>query len=265
MKKNIIISIFDEKFIDYALRMYRSYRFFDKKTELYAGSVDLSLKSKKKLISMGVKILESKTKKVPKYLQLCDLTIKDYVYDLNWDNLMWIDADTIILRSISHLFDENFDFIGHGGNIDLGYFPQESKNCYPYKSTWINREIKDNILVEECKWGKFFAMGLWLVRNKNIIDDLYFLYEKNINANFEGDICSEFLNKKYSCKQLDGFEWSIGTLQNDLLHFEKNQVVLKINSNKYYPYQFGYSRINDERPKCKAIEKFYKNMCLKFI
>lgn len=265
MTKNVVISIFDEKFVFHAVRMYRSYRFFDKKTELYAGSIDLSDKSKRKLMSMGVKILESNTKKIPKHLQLCDLTVKDYICDINWDNLMWIDADTIILRPVSHLFDEEFDFIGHGGNIDLGQFSQGSKDCYPYRSTWIIRKIENKMLVEECKWGKFFAMGLWVVKNKKIINDLYSTYEKNANASFEGDICSEFLNKKYKCKQLDGFEWSIGTLQNNLLHFEKTQVVLKNKEKKYYPYQFGYSRINDERPKCNAVEKFYKNIGLKFM
>lgn len=265
MKKNIVISIFDEKFINYALRMYKSYRFFDKKTKLYAGSINLSDRSKNKLISIGVEILESKTKKVPKHLQLCDLTVRDYIYNIDWDNLMWIDADTIILKPINYLFEENFDFVGHGGDIDLGHFFEGSRDCYPYRSTWITRKIENNILVEECKWGKFFAMGLWVAKNKNIIDDLYQLYEENKNAYFEGDICSELLNKKYKCKQLNGFEWSIGTLQNKLLYYKKNKVILRSKGQNYYPNQFGYSRINDERPKCAAIEKFYKNMVLKFI
>jgi len=260
---NIVISIFDEKFIFHAMRMYKSYKFFDKKTKMYAGSIDLSEKSIRKLNSIGVEVLFNKKKEVPKYLQLCDLIIEDYIADIKWDNLMWIDADTIVLRSLDHLFLQDFDFISHGGNINLGYFEQGAFNCYPYKSTWIKREIKNNELVETCKWGYFFAMGLWVAKNKNLIKDFNLLYKKNKESYFEGDICSELLNSKYKCRQLNGFEWSIGTLQNDLLYYENDQIILKLGDKNYYPHQFGYSRIGTERPKCEAIEKFYNKKFLK--
>lgn len=263
--KNIVISIFDEKFIDYAVKMYKSYKLFDKKTKLYAGSIDLSEKSKKKLNSIDVEVLLSKTKIVPKNLCVCDLLIKDYIENLEWDNLMWIDADTIILRPVHHIFDEPFDFIGHGGNVQLGFFEQQEKSCYPYKSTWISREIENNKLIEKCKWGFFFSMGLWVAKNKNIINDFYDLYQSNPEAYFEGDICSKLLNLKYNSKQLDGLEWSVGTLQNSLLSYENRKVVMTFENKKYYPFQFGYSRINNKRPICNAIEKFYKNKMSKLL
>jgi len=260
---NIIISIFDEAFMFHAMRMYKSYRFFDKETKMYAGSINLSQKSIEKLESIGVEVLFNKKKEVPKHLQLCDLIIEDYIEDVEWDSLMWIDADTIVLRPLNHLFSQDFDFICHGGNINLGYFKQGAFNCYPYKSTWIKREIKNNELVETCKWGDFFAMGLWVAKNKELIKDFNLLYKKNKRSYFEGDICSELLNAKYKCKQLDGFEWSVGTLQNDLLYYENDKVILKVGDKKHFPYQFGYSRIGEERPECEAIEKFYKKRILK--
>jgi flavodoxin len=263
--KNIVLSIFDEKFMHHAIRMYKSYRFFDKKTNLYAGSLGLSEKSIRKLNSIGVNVLKSKKNIIPKNLCICDLLAKDYIENLDYDNVMWIDADTIILRPVDFLFKKEFEFIGHGGNIKIGDFKQNCYNCYPYKSTWIRREIKDNFLHESCKWGDFFAMGLWVAKNKKIIDDFYELYEKNQQASFEGDICSELINSKYRSKQLNGLEWSLGTLQNDLIFFENGKITLHFLEKKYYPFQFGYSRINNERPVCEAIEKFYKYNLIKML
>lgn len=258
--KKIVISIFNDEFVDYAIRMYTSYRFFDKTTELYAGSLNLNSENIKKIESIGVKVLKSKTGFVPKNLCVCDLTIKDFVEDLDYDSIMWIDADTIILRPINHIFDLKYDFVGHGGDVEKGMF------LFKRKRSWLFREVIDDNLVEKNKWGNHYAMGLWVANKKQIIDDFYSLIMKNKNLWYEGDACSEIINQKYSNFQLNGFEWSLGTRQIKDLTYKNNTVFYKKNNKLYMPYQFGYSRLdNGERPICKAIESFYKNKTLKMI
>ena len=78
-QENIVISIFDEKFIHHAIRMYRSFRFHDQTTKLYAGSIDLSEESANKLRKMGVEVLDFLNKKIPKNLCMCDLMMNDYL------------------------------------------------------------------------------------------------------------------------------------------------------------------------------------------
>lgn len=258
-QENIVISIFDEKFIYHAIRMYKSFKFHDKTTKLYAGSIDFSIESIKKLNYIGVEVLDFTNKKIPKNLCMCDLMMDDYLKGISWKKAMWIDADTIVLRPISHLFDMDYDFIGHGGNIEVGFFEENPIGPGPFKSTWISRKVIDGCLVEECKWGRFFAMGLW-VATPEVVRELRKLLDKNMDATFEGDICSEMINGKFKALQLNGFEWSLGTIQNERILIENGEIAFKINEKHYKPYQFGYSRIDEtgSRPLCPAIEKFYK-------
>lgn len=257
-QENIVISIFDEKFIHHAIRMYRSFRFHDQTTKLYAGSIDLSEESANKLRKMGVEVLDFLNKKIPKNLCMCDLMMNDYLRGISWKKAMWIDADTIILRPISHLFNMDYDFVGHGGSVEIGFFEENPNGPYPLKSTWISREVIHDRLVEECRWGSFFAMGLW-VATPEVVKELRKLLDKNMEARFEGDICSEMINRKFKAIQLNGFEWSLGTMQNENISIENSEIVFKMNEKSYKPYQFGYSRMGPEgfRPICPAIERFY--------
>lgn len=257
--KNIIISIFDDKFIDYAIKMYGSVRFFDKETPLFAGSINLSVVNKNKLKNLGVTVLQSRNNFFPKHLCMCDLLLEDFLYNVNFDSVMWIDADTIILRPIKELFDLNYDYIGHGGNIDLGYFENFNKFSAPnIKRSWIKRTIVDGNLVQENLWGKHYAMGLWVAKNKKILKDFCYLIYSNKDFWFEGDICSKLLNENYNCLQLNGFEWALGTRNNHQIFFENNKVVFKSDNKLFYPYSFSYSRLdNGDRPLCNAVELFY--------
>jgi hypothetical protein len=258
--KNIVISIFNNEFVNYALKMYNSYRFFDKTTPLYAGSLNLSSENIKKIESIGVKILKSKTDFIPKNLCVCDLILKDFVEDLNYDSIMWIDADTVILRPINYIFNLPYDFIGHGGDVETGKF------FFKRKRSWLFRETINDNLIEKNKWGNHYAMGLWVAKNKKIINDFYDLIIEKKDLWYEGDVCSELINKKYSNFQLNGFEWSLGTRQIKDIFYKNNKVFYKTNNKLYMPYQFGYSRLdNGERPICKAIESFYKNKKLRML
>lgn len=256
-QENIVLSIFDDKFINHAIRMYRSFRFHDQVTKLYAGSIDLSEKSIKKLNRIGVEVLDFLDKKIPKSLCLCDLMMHDYLRGLDWKKAMWIDADTIVLRPVSHLFKMDYDFICHGGGVEIGFFDENPAGPYPFKSTWISRRVVGDCLVEDCKWGKFFAMGLW-VATPEVARDFRLLLDQNMDATFEGDICSEMLNERYKTLQLNGFEWSLGTMQNEKILMRNGEVVFNAGKS-YKPYQFGYSRTDAEgsRPICPVIEKFY--------
>lgn len=258
---NIVVSIFDDKFVDYATRMYRSFKFFDRDTKMYAGSIGLSDSSRKKIESLGVEVIDNSSGMVPKNLCISDLMMHDYMRGLEWDKVMWIDADTIILRPISHIFDLEFDFVGHGGNVELGFYEENPRSkIHLLRNTWISRHEIDGKLVERCKWGDFFAMGLW-VAGRDVVEDMWRLFLSNKDAAFEGDICSKMLAEKgYRTLQMNGYEWAIGTMQNEEIHLESGQVVFEKNGRKYKPYQFGYSRTNKGRPRCDAVDKFYKHM-----
>ena len=258
--KKIVISIFDDNFVDYAIKMYKSYRFFDKKTSLYAGSLNLSAENTKRIEAIGVNVLKSKTGFFPKHLCMCDLTIKDFVENIDYDSIMWIDADTIILRPIDYIFDLPYDFIGHGGSTETGKF------FFSSKRSWISRKIINGNLVEKNKWGNHYAMGLWVAKNKKIVKDFYDLIKDNFFERYEGDICSKLINEKYSNYQLNGFEWSLGTRQIKDIFYKSNTIFYKKNNKLYMPYQFGYSRLdNGDRPVCEAVENFYKDNVLKIL
>ncbi len=249
-----MISIFDNKFADYAFKMYKSFYFFNKNTPMYAGVFDLSDFNKKRLEKINVNIIFNKDAYIPKHLCMLDLTVFDYLKNIDFDQVMWIDADTIILRPIEFLFELKFDYVGHGGGIDEGKFHFRNKD-----RSWIARKRIDNFLLEENQWGKNYAMGLWVANNVNLLMDFRKILMDNPLLGFEGDVCSKVINEFYSHYQLNGYEWTSGTRQNELIGTDSNgKIVLKTPFGNYEIYQYGYSRLDDgSRPKCFDIENFY--------
>lgn len=249
---NVAISIFTESFADYAIQMYKSFRLFDQTTHLIAGSIDLNRSTIDRLKRMDIEVRHSKTQVFPKHLCMCDLTMLDYLDGVKWDHIMWIDADTVLLRPVSHLFEMPYDYIGHPADIVSGEFTFPS----PLRSPLTRRSV-DGVLVETDRWGYHYDMGLWVTDSYSLLKDFYDLLQCNINAWYEGDICSQLINMSYSNYQLDGYKWSLGSQHGSLLKFNNGKVTYDYDGHTFEPYQFGFSRTTTgERLSNPAIESF---------
>ena len=247
---NIVISAFDDGFMDYAIPMYMSVKRFHPELPLFAGSLGLSDKNQKIIQSLGVTVLENKGF-VPDHLCLSDLILQSFLEGVCFRSVMWIDADTLMLRPFSHLFDMPYEFIGHGGNIEEGRFE------FNHPRSFIERKEIKGTLVETDKWGLHYAMGLWVARNPQILVDFYELARKHKNNWYEGDICSELINKKYHHHQLDGYLWSLGSYHK--FGLDEKGVFHKWKEKTHYPYQVGFSRKSDgSREENEVISRFYE-------
>jgi hypothetical protein len=217
----IAVTMCDDKFVRICIRMIKSYkRYFTK--DIYVGSLNLSKKNIELIEKEGAKILHSKTKFYPKNLCVCDLTLIDYLYDISWTKVMWLDADIIHLTSAEHLFDLDYDYIGIPG-----------------------RGIKG--LITENQHGTHYAMGMWVTRSKELLYDFYNLIYKNHNLNYEGIEASKIINNgKYSHFQLDGDIYNFSREAVSDIYFDKNQNLYYLkDGKKIYPNAVGFPRLEN--------------------
>jgi len=231
--KNIMISSCDTKFFKYAIPMYTSFKKFNKNTAMYFGNVNCTTEQLQSLKDLGVIIVNTEKVKLIKQniLSYCflDLLLYDFLKEVKFDKVMWIDTDTLILKRIENLFSYEEDFIGHPGRNKEGAIMLDDN--FPY-----------------------IGFGLWVTSSKQwlkTLSDNFMTYEDRLA---EGVLMRKLLKESdLKVKQLDPSIWNFSRdLVKEALLDEKGLYY------KVYPATIGFSRLNNNtRGDSEGIRKWY--------
>lgn len=206
----IAISVFDSKYFEYAVRMYISLRAFNPKLSLFAGDLGLEEKQRKLLEALDVKVLKSEKAKILKNRKLSltfsDFLLHSYLNGINWEKVVWIDADTLILDEISEVFFYDVDVVGHPGRCSSCtlYKFKEALPYYPGADKWLAKKLP---CPED---SKYFATGLWCTRSHHFLEFLDSLLDY-IPSQIPGDSPVFTAALHYlglTCHQLDPSVWN---------------------------------------------------------
>lgn len=230
---NLMINACDTKFFHYAKKMYTSFKQFNT-TEMFFGNVDCSEKQTAELEGLGVHILATTKidvfKKNKLSFNLLDLILYDFLENVNYDKIMWIDADTMILRNVEALFDFDVDFVGHPGRKGDGAIITTDNTPY-------------------------FAMGLWVTRRKDFLKCLSLkinnLHNKKSDRIYIRSAIDEL---DLSFHQLDPSIWNFSRELVKTAEFDEQGIFYKV-----YPATIGFSLQDDMmRGQSEAVEDWYE-------
>ena len=237
---NMMISLFDKPFEEQAYRLFKSFRHFHPNIPMYYGVVPPSDELNHGMLqSVGAQFLEKTGEITVKHKNVCDLCLKEYIQDLPWTKMMWVDADTLILGNLNHLFEtDDYDFIGHPGRNKGGLI-------------WKRGDLT------------YFALGMYVTSSKRFIDELYDIAKQNPRILTESETCTRMINKKFTFVQLNGnlYNFSRDIVPLAEYDVEKKQIFYRLGQLIYYPYTVGFSGLdNGQKPFSPAIEKFYEEV-----
>jgi hypothetical protein len=220
--------------------MYQSFARFNKNTPMHFADLNILAPEKKDALrKMGVTVLEADTDFGQfKGARACiDMFMEDFVKDLEWDGMMWMDADTLVLRPLEHLFDMPFDFIGHPGRNKKGLI------------------LKEEGLVR-------FATGMYVVHNRDFLRDYHKMWKKHRTAQADSMICTRVVNQDYTFKQLDGRLYNFSRDIIPMARFDDRtkMIYYATRERRFYPYTAGFSRAAGGRKQGKALDRFYREV-----
>lgn len=209
--------------------------------EIHPSHRKLTSEQHKILQDIGVTRLSKSSSDSVTYKCCVNLLIEDYVDGIRWDSLMWVDADTMILRPLNEVFEllMRYDFVGHPGRDKKG------------------------LIVEENNMTRF-ATGMWGTSSKQLVKDLRCLARRYKNAKVDSRLVTKLVNEQYSFYQLDGNTYNFSRNIIPLAKFVDKHIEYNIGKHKYLPYTAGFSQCTNGsgRRNSKDINAFYNEVIL---
>lgn len=239
---NIMVSAFDAKFMAYGVRMYSSFQRLNPNTKVYFADLGILSEDNMAILDrMGVGILKAESDFADfKGGRGCiDQFMEDFVKHMEWDRMMWMDADTMVLRPLEHLFNKDFDFLGH---------PDRNH---------------DGLLLKN-KGRDRFASGMYVMRSRKLLAEYRAKIKHKPHATADDHMLTDAVHEGlYSYQQLDGnlFNFSRDAIPLARYDPQKRMVYYDWRGNRYYPYTAGFSRSRgDVRHDADGIEAFYRDV-----
>lgn len=274
MKKTIIVSAFDAPFFEYALRMYASVRFFHPEIELYALDLGLTEDQMNTLNFLHITVLQHPRSDLLKArrLRLCfgDFLLHSFLQGVKYDIVIWIDADTMLLKRIDPLILDLTHYeevVGHPGrNISGPIYTMGQR--YSVAPTTTHREFIDAHLAPFDDKAPYIATGLWGTTNKGFLAVLDGLIDHMHDLTDDSPVFSAAMHR--FCKtyqQLDPALWNFSRelLKNAQLRLDYDRPrhsrvwYQPENTNSWiYPFTAGFSLTDSgARGHGNAIDQFY--------
>jgi len=251
----LIVSAFDGAFADYGLRMFRSVRHWHPDVRcIFADWGDMPRMDE--LRQLGVEPLTADLSRLPrKNPRFRDLMLWEFVKILPWRWLVWIDADTLVLRPIDKLWSHtDADFIGHPDRNERGLILRCSYDCNRWQCVEGDRMLK-------------FAAGVWATQNRAL---LYDCQQRVVNRQHRGRDSDVLTAAVYynllHARQLNGHYWNFGRqlIETALYDVEKQRVYYEFEGIRYETFVAAFSRVPvngvDVRQTSPAIEQFYQEV-----
>lgn len=227
-----MISCCDQKFFGYVVNMFKSFQKFNKNTKMFFGNVDCTLEQLEFINELGITIVESDQVQVLKQrkmsLTFLDCLLGDYLKGVNFDKVMWVDADTLILRNIEGLFNYKEDFVGHSGRNNDGS-------------------------IISVKGDMYISPGLWVTKSKTLLKELLEETKVTEYKDEDGKVIRKLLKKlKLKIKLLDSSIWNFSRELVRLAELDEKGIFYKVR-----PATIGFSRMGvDGRGSSEGIKKW---------
>lgn len=235
----------------YAKKMYRSFQKFHPSIPMYCCDFGLREQDKDELKAIGVTIL-SRNASYPIADGRCyDLVLIEFVEDLTWDRMMWVDADTMFLDSVAPLFDLDYDFVGHPGRNRKGLTYSPADTGF-YKKGVYKSKFPD---------GCYYSTGMWITRSRALLRDFQQWMIGHPETTFDSIPATEIVNEKYTHYQLDGHLYNFSRdvvcrgqyVNQKICYWEDGQL--------HWPLTVGFSTLdNGSRAHSAAVDLFYKEV-----
>lgn len=245
-----MVTAYDNRMIDYGRRMLASFRRFNPAIPMYFCDFG-GLDDRQHLIDLGVEVLTSPMP-VPKVRpNFWDCLLATFVDQLEWDRLLWIDADTLVLRPIAPALMHDVDFVGHGDRDNNGVmltcgWDKETMRCTPGVG-WIK-----------------FASGLWSTSSREMLDTMRTRIKKqHYSPTRDSDLITSVVNQGcYTYRQLDSFTWNFSRNLIPLAKFNGESVYYEMDGRTYHPFTAGFSRVpvngRDVRLESDELKRWYR-------
>lgn len=239
--QNLMVCAFtgDHFWFDMACRMYQSFRRFNPNTLMhYCDFGWFTCEQRSALAALGVRQLTREGSAMVKYKNALDLLLWDFVKDLAWDRVMWIDADTLVLAPLEHLFCEPLDFIGHPGRNENGLIT-----------------VEDNMIR--------FATGMFVVGDRRILKRTYAVALRDPGIYASSMPTTRIVTNGFTYRQLNGDVYNFSRDIIPLAEFRDGRISYRLNGETIYPKTAGFSRLggpDDARHSSPALEQFYEEV-----
>lgn len=241
----IAISVFNSKYFNFAVRMYISLRAFNPGLPVFAGDLGLKESQCKMLEALGVKVLKSERANILKdrkmNLNFSDFLLHSYLKGISWRQVVWIDADTLILNEISEVFSYDADVVGHPGRSSSGslYTLKDALPYYPGAHEWLLKKLPCSVD------SKYFSTGLWSTRSSRFLEFLDSLLDC-MPPQIPGDspvFTAALHNLGLTCQQLDPNIWNFSHRLVAEAKFQDGKITY---GNGIFPKTIGFSLTEDE-------------------
>lgn len=258
-----MISAFDHAFYGYAERLFESLHVFNPGLDRYAGDLGLLPQDRAGLERMGVRVVShARTDLLRQHrLSLCfgDFLVWSFLANIQFDQVLWIDADTLILRPLEPALQacpRPQGLVGHPGRHRLGpIWTMEARFQAAPGST--HRDFIDRHI----GWtdGPYLATGLWLTNDRAFLRSLDDLIDVMYGLTVDSPVFSAVAHHRHL---------PIVQLDPDLWNFSRDLVCQArlVNGEIVYgsdlrPYTVSFSRTDDDtRLGSHGIEHFYRNV-----
>jgi hypothetical protein len=261
-----MVSAFDLPFYDYGVRMYRSFARFNPTVPMHfahfrrRGEPALHEWQLAELARLGVRVLDVAGEwRVRPYFW--DMLLAPAFSGIEWDALMWIDADTMILRPLDPAWKCRVDFAGHPDRHDCGLV------------TMCNIVGGKVITTDANPQHAKFATGLWVCRSRKLLEAMREYVEHKqppvghlMDAN-DSDAVTMLVNAgPYTYEQLNGYEWNFSRAMIPKARYRDGQITYREDGRTWRPYTAGFSRVpviprvRDIRLGSAALDQFYREV-----
>lgn len=239
--KKICISAVEKSFFNYGFNMFSSFKHFHPNIKCICCDFGLENYQKRFLKKLDVEVIKVDYKL--KNLRCSDMIIYEFIKNKNWDKILWIDADTILLSSIDEVFQNTEEFVA---------VPGRNKNgLIHYTKDFLGYEESDNFL--------YYSTGFWVTSSKKLLYDFSEYLKKNPNTTFDCVPVTKIVNQYYTHKHLDGNIYNFGRDLIPMAQLKNNEIFYKMNDEIIYPKLVHFSSCDDgKRLESDIIKIFFE-------
>lgn len=217
-----------------AIRCLKSFRQFNETTvPCYCDFGWFSPEQRTNLEWLGIRRLTRASFHVPTRKSWLDLLLRDFLEGQEWEKVMWLDADSIILRNLEDLFSRSEDFVSPPARGRQGCFTVEDGQPR-------------------------YSMNMWVTSSLDLLEDMYRLSMHEVaDPGNEGHLVSKILNKKYRAAHIAGTLYNFGRDIYPTACCTQGQISYKHKDAVILPAIATNSRLDDgSRPVSAAMEHY---------
>jgi len=170
---------------------------------------------------------------MPTHKSWIDLLLQDFLEGQEWHKVMWLDADSIVLRNLEDLFLRSEDFVSPPARGRQGCFTVEDGRPR-------------------------YSLNMWVTSSPKLLGDMYEASKPEVKGvGNEGRLISKILNEKYRAAHLDGRIYNFGRDVYPTARCTQGEIWYEHEGSTLFPAIATDSRLDDgNRPVSAAMEHY---------